>query len=132
MEVVPLFVYGTLMRHEPAFRYLAAVSQRSARAKLPQALLYSTGRYPIAVDGDGMDGDGVVHGEVHWIAPLAAAELLTQLDRYEGDEYERVQRRVILVTGAALTAWVYLGEPIYAATHRPILSGDWRERGHSC
>ncbi len=127
MEAVPLFVYGTLMRHEPAFRYLAAVSQRSARASLPGALLYSTGRYPIAVDGA-----GVVHGEVHWIAPLAVARLLAQLDRYEGDEYVRVQRQVILATGAAVTAWVYLGEPADAVAHVPIPSGDWRERSQPC
>jgi gamma-glutamylcyclotransferase (GGCT)/AIG2-like uncharacterized protein YtfP len=135
--MVPIFVYGTLRRDEAAHRLLAHTSIRWAPALLPCARLHSTGAYPIAVqllptECDVLD---VIHGEVHWLAAAASPAVLTQLDQYEGDEYVRALCTVTLLepqitqdVPTVVEAWVYLGEPDYAAQFPVIASGDWRKR----
>ncbi len=138
MNPYPIFVYGTLMSGERAHALFAASSNRQLSARLPNALLYSTGRYPIAVDctrTTSTDGP-TIWGELHWLQTERYGPLLAKLDAYEGDEYRRVVRSVALVDtpmanagdGQLVDAWVYLGDAAYAAQYPLIASGDWRKR----
>jgi gamma-glutamylcyclotransferase (GGCT)/AIG2-like uncharacterized protein YtfP len=120
-----LFVYGTLMTGQSAHKMVAPAVERRAPAALPQADLYHLGAYPMAAVGD-----GVVRGEVLWLRPQVAAEFFTRLDEYEGAEYLRIMRPVLLCdTGDVVSAWVYLGDAEYASRFPHIRSGDWRELG---
>jgi gamma-glutamylcyclotransferase (GGCT)/AIG2-like uncharacterized protein YtfP len=107
-----LFVYGTLLsgaRH-PMGERLRREARLLGEASVA-GRLYSLGQYPGLVEDAAAEGC-VVHGEVYALDNPAAA--LTWLDAYEGihpdspPEYERVERKVQLVCGATLGAWVYL------------------------
>lgn len=155
MQSYPIFVYGTLMRGERAHQLLVADSTRWCKALLPAAQLYlSPGGYPLAAEqvGDGAQPIGGVWGEVHWLRPSGYAALLLRLDQYEGDEYMRLLRKVVLpieagkivqsaqtlstapttatALSSTLTTWVYLSETNYASQHTLLASGDWRKRAH--
>jgi gamma-glutamylcyclotransferase (GGCT)/AIG2-like uncharacterized protein YtfP len=122
-----LFVYGTLMaatRHPMAMR-LARESRLVGNGTI-RGRLYDLGAYPALVETG--EGDGEVHGEVRALNSPAAS--LPWLDAYEGivpgrdSDYERVERRVRLEDGRALTAWVYLyRKPVTG--RRLIESGSW-------
>lgn len=134
----PIFVYGTLMTGERAYTLFAASSSRQLPARLPNALLYTTGGYPIAVDcvQASANDEPAVWGELHWLQAERYSTLLAELDAYEGDEYRRVLR-VVEVSGALtdvddavhqVEAWVYLGDAAYAAQYPAIATGNWRKR----
>lgn len=118
-----LFVYGTLMSGERGFGLFAAASLHWEAAHLSNTRLYVGDGYPIAVPGK-----GTVSGEVHWLDPAQLPDLLEQLDHYEGDEYVRQLYPVTLASGEHCEAWVYLGDPLYAARFPLLRSGDWRRR----
>ncbi len=134
----PIFVYGTLMTGERAYPLFAAASVRHLAARLPNARLYSTGSYPIAVDCEqrASGEEPAIWGEVHWLTAERYTTLLAELDTYEGDEYRRLLRPVELVGAEAgheqdahrLEAWVYLGDGAYAAQYPIIAAGNWRKR----
>lgn len=95
-----LFVYGTLK--DPAVQQ--AVFGRVARGKLDTLEGFAKGEivlegtvYPIIRP----DSQSVVEGLVIEVTPVE----LAQIDRYEGDDYQRVQ--VTLKSGQR--AWVYRG-----------------------
>ncbi len=113
------------MTGQPAHSMVAAAVERSAPAELRHAELVHLGAYPMATGGD-----GAVRGEVLWLRPQVAGEFFQRLDEYEGAEYLRILRPVLLRdTGELLTAWVYLGDAEYARRFPLIRNGDWRERG---
>ena len=134
----PIFVYGTLMSGECAHALLSAASLHHLDACLPNARLYSTGSYPIAVDCDQTrpGEEAAIWGEVHWLHTEEYTTHLTALDLYEGDEYRRLLRSVVLVDARMsseqslhpVEAWVYLGDAVYAAQYPTIATGNWRER----
>ena len=118
------------MKGERAFALLADASMRSMVARLPGAYLYSTGSYPIAVlasHQNNVTRQASVLGEIHWLRPNRYEALLTRLDHYEGDEYRRLLRPVILADDQAIEAWVYLGDADYAAQYPQIEHGDWQK-----
>ena len=118
-----LFVYGTLMAGQSAHNMVAPAVERCTPAELPQADLHHLGAYPMATVGD-----GAVSGELLWLRPQVAVEFFQRLDEYEGAEYLRVLRPVLLCeTGELVTAWVYLGDAEYAGRFPLIRGGDWRE-----
>ncbi|HEY7552583.1 MAG TPA: gamma-glutamylcyclotransferase family protein [Hyphomicrobiaceae bacterium] len=124
-----LFVYGTLLsgiRHAMGARLRGEA--RLVGAATIQGRLYSLGRYPGLVEGT--DGQYAVHGEVYDLSVPAAS--LRWLDAYEGivpgrpdtSPYKRVERPIRLVSGEAVTAWVYL----YRKSVRmrlEVLGGRW-------
>jgi len=108
-----LFVYGSLLsaaRH-PMGERLAREAHCLGDATL-KGRLYRISWYPGAVEGG--RGDERVHGEVYRLHNAARA--LQWLDAYEGlaagagpgGEYARRERPVLLASGAAIAAWVYL------------------------
>lgn len=135
-----LFVYGTLRqdpRHE-MYRVLAR-SSRFAGDGVVAARLFDLGDYPgIVISPDPRDK---VAGEIYEISADGAAEVLRELDDYEGigpsdpepHEYRRDIVRVTLSDGRALDAWAY----VLADPHPPyprIPAADyleWRSQGRS-
>jgi gamma-glutamylcyclotransferase (GGCT)/AIG2-like uncharacterized protein YtfP len=100
-----LFLYGTLMRGEPAHARFALSTRARfiGDAWIPGRLL-DLGGYPGLVAGD-----GVVEGELH---RLLDPTLLAELDRYDecgpdaGAHANYVRERVA-VPGHGAPAWVY-------------------------
>lgn len=126
-----LFVYGTLLsgvRHPMGAR-LKREARLLGKATV-SGRLYDLGRYPGLVEV--ADPSSIVHGEVFALNSPAAS--LRWLDTYEGifdnpghSEYERSERTVRLMSGAALKAWVYL----YRASVRglpAVPGGRWAIR----
>jgi len=112
-----LFVYGTLMsagRDDLGRPMRARLAEAgcSLGAATMRGRLYDLGAYPGLVDG--ADASDVVHGEVFELDDAAAT--FAWLDGYEsivpGDpdasEYARLIRSVVLASGGAIDAWVYL------------------------
>ena len=119
-----LFVYGTLRKDIGNSRF--HVLAREAREVTfvghgrIQGRLFDLGAYPGLVLSD--DSGTRVRGEVYALSN--PRETLSRLDDYEGSEFERVERSVVLDSGASDKAWVYA----YAgptAGKREIPSGDY-------
>lgn len=130
---LPFFVYGTLRPGERYYlRLLAGRTAHEAPARLPGAVLYEGPGYPYATRGD-----GVVTGALLTPRPEAYAEVLRVLDLLEechgpGDPrnlYDRVERTVEPLGGAAARAWVYLAAAPLARELREhgtaLPGGDW-------
>ncbi|MGC9007818.1 MAG: gamma-glutamylcyclotransferase family protein [Halothiobacillaceae bacterium] len=111
-----LFVYGTLMRGQPAHRLMREARLLGRAQTPPGFMLYYLGPYPAAV----RRGHGRVRGELYAV-PLT---LLRQLDAYENCPRE-YQRR--LIQAARGPAWIYLYLHLPRCGHR-LWHGDWRRR----
>lgn len=113
-----LFVYGTLMRGEPAHALLGPDARLVAHARTePRFTLLDMGEYPALLEG----GTTSVHGELYEID----AARLPELDRYE-DVPELYARAAI--RAADRVALTYLLRPELAGTAPAITSGSWRRR----
>lgn len=122
----PLFVYGTLMRGEPAYPLVAAYVLAVAPARLAGVNLYSLGAYPLAVAGRGH-----ITGELFWLRPDQYDEALRHLDAYEGPQYTReICQAQDLTHNIAVAAWAYLGQQPPQSPHPQITDGDWRAYCH--
>jgi len=113
-----VFLYGTLMRGQPAHRLLAGRATFLEDATIAGTLL-ALGRYPGVVAGRGR-----VRGEL-W--RLDAPEVLPTLDEYEGYNFERSTTTATLASGRRVRAWVYRyrgSRP--RALGAVIPDGDWR------
>jgi gamma-glutamylcyclotransferase (GGCT)/AIG2-like uncharacterized protein YtfP len=98
MQRVRLFVYGTLKRGFAREDLMAgAVFESSATTQRGYAL-HDLGAYPALV----IAAEGMVHGELYWVAP----EHLAVLDRYEGcpDLYQR--QSIVLSDGTSAEAYL--------------------------
>jgi len=129
MEMLSLFVYGTLLPGQPN-AYLwegTAVSQQPA--VLPNGRLYDMGHYPMLIE----EGEDAVQGMVLTIHPTSYAGVLTALDELEGYDpsnpdvcaYVRMSREVTVEDGRTLQAWVYIGQARFVDGRPPIPHGDW-------
>jgi gamma-glutamylcyclotransferase (GGCT)/AIG2-like uncharacterized protein YtfP len=114
-----VFVYGTLMRGEPAHALLRDARLLCAVQTEPRYTLVLLDGYPGLVEG----GDTAVAGEIFELPDDEA--LLRELDDYEDapELYTRELRRF-----GENDAWVYLLRPEQAAGQPSIPSGDWRTR----
>ncbi len=106
---VRLFVYGTLVPGDVAWPVLEPWVVGTPQADTAVGRLYDTGRgYPGATfeavypPARGAEAT-VVHGATVVLHPGRVEAALAELDRYEGDEYERIAIR----TGAGLDAETY-------------------------
>src|SRR5262249_55047590 len=93
-----IFLYGTLMRGEPAHQLLAGHATFVGQGHIAGTLL-DLGSYPGLVAGRGR-----VRGEV-W--RLAGPEVLRTLDEYEGYNFERQSATATLVRGRRVRVSVY-------------------------
>src|SRR5262245_24092104 len=93
-----LFLYGTLMRDEPAHRLLVGRATFVDDGHVAGTLV-DLGKYPGIVDGPGR-----VWGEV-W--RLDVPQLLRTLDDYEGYNFERCRSTAILAGGRRVRVSLY-------------------------
>ena len=112
-----LFVYGTLMRGFALHRVLARRATLLGGAHV-RGRLVDLGAYPGL-----LDGRAIVRGELY---RLDDAELLRDLDREEGYNFDRRRTTVTLESGRRARAWVYRYRgPRERAI--PIPGGDYRQ-----
>jgi len=116
---VKLFVYGTLMRAEPAHALLGDAVFLCAAQTEPAYTLVLLDGYPGLVE----TGDTTVAGELYELPDDEGR--LRELDRYE-DAPELYTRE--LRTFGEHQAWVYLLRAEHAEGKPVIASGDWRRR----
>ena len=115
-----LFVYGTLAPGNDAWSVLEPWVTGAPEPDAVPGRLYDTGRgYPAATfAADGSE----VHGIVVTLAPERAAAALVALDRYEGDEYERITVRTQRGLDVGTYAWI---APLTGC--RLLDSGRWAD-----
>ena len=97
-ELPLLFVYGTLMRGEPAHRLLLGRTTFVEEGHT-DGLLLDLGQFPGVIEGNGRVG-----GEVF---RLDRPELLETLDDYEGYNFGRCETAVTLASGRRVRCWIY-------------------------
>ncbi|HEY7364081.1 MAG TPA: gamma-glutamylcyclotransferase family protein [Methylomirabilota bacterium] len=113
-----LFAYGTLMKGFNRHSFLVGAASFVGRASL-QGRLLSLGSYPGLVEGTDR-----VQGELY---RLDRPEVLADIDREEGYNFERRATPVRRVDGRRARAWAYWYRgPRTRAL--PIPEGDWRTR----
>ena len=117
-----LFVYGTLAPGGEAWPVLAPWVEGEPRGDTVGGSLYDTGRgYPAATFPAPAAASGsLVHGFVVALDARGADAALAALDRYEGDEYERITGRTAAGVDAFTYNWV---APL--AGCRPVAGGRW-------
>jgi gamma-glutamylcyclotransferase (GGCT)/AIG2-like uncharacterized protein YtfP len=104
-----IFVYGVFRDQA---KKLLSDSEYLSRSYIKGKLWMVNEFYP----GFTRSNDGKVWGDIY----LINNELLSFLDEYEGDEYQRIK----IITGASIECWVY--EYKNDVRHyREIASGDW-------
>jgi gamma-glutamylcyclotransferase (GGCT)/AIG2-like uncharacterized protein YtfP len=119
-----LFVYGTLAPRHEAWPVLEPWVVGEPRADAVAGRLYDTGRgYPAATFAHKGDAGSLVHGTVVTLDPARASVALDTLDRYEGDEYERISVRTESGLEAATYVWI---APLTGC--RPVPGGRWKDR----
>ncbi len=113
-----LFVYGSLMRGQPAHHLLDGARFVAEVSTAPGFALCDFGDWP----GMLREGAGAVRGEL-FIVPDA---LVPALDRYEDHPAVFVREEIELADGSRAEAYRVRAE---RAAGRPrIASGDWRRR----
>ncbi|MDQ1458173.1 MAG: hypothetical protein QOH28_3793 [Actinomycetota bacterium] len=119
---VRLFVYGTLAPGDEAWPVLEPWVVGEPFADAAAGCLYDTGRgYPAATFQH--NRRSLVHGTVVTLDPARASLALDTLDRYEGDEYERVSVRTESGVEAATYVWI-----ASLTGCRLVPGGRWRDR----
>jgi gamma-glutamylcyclotransferase (GGCT)/AIG2-like uncharacterized protein YtfP len=113
-----LFVYGSLLRGEPAHARLAGARFECEAATAPGFELVDLGEYPGLLRG----GAGRVHGEVYAVPDA----LVPELDRYEDHPELFTRTEIALADGSRAEA--YLVAPRLAAGRLRIPSGAWKQR----
>ena len=114
-----LFVYGSLLRGEPAHRLLAGARFVAAAETAPGFELVDLGEYPGLLRG----GSGSVQGEVYAVP----AELVPELDRYEDHPELFTRTEIALADGSRAEA--YLVSEGLARGRPRVASGSWKARG---
>ncbi len=112
-ELLPIFVYGTLLPGQPNAHLWEGYVEEHEPAILLNGRLYDMGHFPMLID----ELDSQVQGAVLTIDPAQYQELLECLDNLEGFDpedpqncpYQRVRKSVQVENGRTRTAWVYLG-----------------------
>jgi gamma-glutamylcyclotransferase (GGCT)/AIG2-like uncharacterized protein YtfP len=99
-----LFAYGTLQSGLAPVEIAPVVEKlRPVGEGFVDGKLYDLGDYPGAV----LDPASawIVYGTVYELPE--DAEVLRQLDAYEGPEYVRIEQLVTLTAGGVVSCWVY-------------------------
>ena len=116
--VTRLFVYGTLMRGEPAHDLLERAQMLGVASTETGYALFDMGAFPAMV----AFGPTSVVGEVYAVP----AALLAAMDRYEGcPEFYR-RRQVTLSDGSQAETYVLTAAQVQGC--REIDGGDWHRR----
>ncbi len=128
-QILPFFVYGTLMVGQPN-DYLWQDSIHSLRpAYAPDSGLLDLGFYPILVQEKGLR----VKGQLIHVLSTRFTELLRDLDALEGFDpqnpaasaFRRIRRKVRTEKGHDQAAWLYSGHRKQLPDFPLVADGDW-------
>jgi gamma-glutamylcyclotransferase (GGCT)/AIG2-like uncharacterized protein YtfP len=124
MDMMPVFVYGTLKPGEKMFRHISHTVKDAVPATTPGRLYDTPFGYPLLVRA-GSDEEQLINGLL--LIPLEEMyeEMVKVIDVIEGEAgFEKGELEVTLDSGHRLTAIVYFYReaPPYA---RPFLGNDW-------
>jgi gamma-glutamylcyclotransferase (GGCT)/AIG2-like uncharacterized protein YtfP len=130
----PFFVYGTLLPGQPNYGYWLNGIVAQQPAVLRGACLYDQGFYPMLVEED----TGEVDGLLVTIASSLYEMVLDTLDSLEGytperpaaADYQRTKRVVQMADGQESVAWVYIGHAELTAGLEPI-GRNWKRYARS-
>jgi gamma-glutamylcyclotransferase (GGCT)/AIG2-like uncharacterized protein YtfP len=135
MEMINVFVYGTLRRGGGNHQLIAEYVQSVHEAMVKGMLFHLPYGYPAMVDGR-----GTVRGEILELSnPETALTILDELEGYHGpgqsNEYERITVTAVTADGNKYTCYTY----VYPEEQRewleqnaqPIFGGDWMAFLHS-
>lgn len=116
-----VFFYGSLMRKFPQ-KIFTSPHIVPVKEDTIGGVMYSFGRFPAVVEGE-----GVIHGEVHELVGEGGKAMLDSLDSFEGYHEESPERsmylrkEVITDSGEQVYVYIYNGNP-----HGEIVpDGDW-------
>jgi gamma-glutamylcyclotransferase (GGCT)/AIG2-like uncharacterized protein YtfP len=116
-----LFVYGTMRQGQTARSLVANSIMGVEKATTTGAIYAFPMGYPGFSEGDAR---GRVVGEVLYLMDLPATFGL--LDAYEGEDFARVIKQVLLESGEEVWAWIYtLADPGSVRFGELISDGDW-------
>jgi gamma-glutamylcyclotransferase (GGCT)/AIG2-like uncharacterized protein YtfP len=125
---VRLFVYGTLLPHQPQWSLLSRyVTDEGWEAEVP-GVLYDTGLgYPVADLNGPFDSHCLIYGKCFQLLETSVRIALEALDRYE-EVHLGLYQRIEVTKKDGQTSWSYSLGP--AASHHftrlePVPSGDW-------
>jgi gamma-glutamylcyclotransferase (GGCT)/AIG2-like uncharacterized protein YtfP len=121
-EVVDrLFVYATLRQGQTARSLIANQIKRAEPASTTGAIYLFPMGYAGFIEAA---APSRVVGEVLWLTELAATFGL--LDAYEGQDFARVIKQVVLDSGEPVWCWIYaLADPDAVQHGERIEHGDW-------
>lgn len=130
-EMLPFFVYGTLLPGQPNYGLWADAVCSEEAAWMSDGRLYDVGNYPMFVETKG-EGE-LVRGRLIMVDPAQYGAVLARLDWLEGydpirpeqSEYVRTARTAYLPDDRTTQAWVYLGKMQYVSALPKIPDGDW-------
>jgi len=124
MEMVPVFVYGTLKPGEKMFRHISHTVRDAWPATITGRLYDTPFGYPLLVEPGSLEGP-VVNGVL--LIPLEDQyeEMVRIIDVIEGEAgFEKGEMEVVLESGQKVAAIIYYYReaPPYA---RPFCGSDW-------
>ena len=112
-----VFVYGSLLAGEEHHDLLVKARMLGTGRTEPTYTLFDLGEYPALLAG----GTTSVVGEIYAVD----ADLLAQLDEFEG--HPKLFKRETIVLADGTDAYAYVWQ--HAPHGRVIAGGDYRERG---
>ncbi len=124
MDMLPVFVYGTLKPGEKMFRHISHTVRDAVPAAVTGRLYDTPFGYPLLVE-PGCDEENTVNGVL--LVPLDEQheEMVRIIDVIEGEAgFEKGEAQVTLESGRKVTAIIYFYSeaPAYA---RPFHGTDW-------
>ena len=124
MEMVPVFVYGTLKPGEKMFRHISHTVRDTLPATITGRLYDTPFGYPLLVEPGGLE-EPVVSGVLLIPVEDQYEEMVRIIDVIEGEAgFEKGEMEVALENGRRVTAIIYYYSeaPPYA---RPFCGSDW-------
>lgn len=124
MDMVPIFVYGTLKPGEKMFRHISHTVRDAVPAAISGRLYETPFGYPLLVE-PGSEKEPIINGVL--LIPLEDQyeEMVRIIDVIEGEAgFEKGKMEVALENGQRVTAIIYFYReaPAYA---RPFHGTDW-------
>ncbi|RJP34756.1 MAG: gamma-glutamylcyclotransferase [Actinobacteria bacterium] len=124
MDMIPVFVYGTLKPGEKMFRHISHTVRDAVPAVINGRLYDTPFGYPLLVE-PGCGEEAIVNGVLLIPIDDQYEEMLGIIDVIEGEAgFERDEMEVTLESGQRVTAIIYFYReaPPYA---RPYHGTDW-------
>ena len=136
-EILPFFVYGTLLPGQPNDFYWKSDVLRTEPAVYLGANMFAFPHFPMITETG--DQSKQIKGELIWVDESRYIDVLQQIDFLEGFDpsakeksiYQRLKRDVVFEQGKKEEAWIYIGSADFVSGLPQISSGDWVDYLHN-